>query len=155
MAFNIDTTLGSCICTPEPFAPILTGLDNWKAVWTTRVDSGDDDTFDTPLADNEAGNVRAAALLDLGRRPGFWRHAAEYWLLVRLMVAKFMALSPMQEGDGGMSEGLERRGRAQAEDETGLGNGEEKDRLFRSYDRSLMVHSITGLLESLDVSAAR
>lgn len=80
MAFNLDATLD-----PEIYSKAISnGIENWKVVWNYRVNNANDDTFDVPLAENVAGTIRSS-MLTRGQGLGFWRHAAEYWLLARVM----------------------------------------------------------------------
>ncbi|EXJ65594.1 uncharacterized protein A1O5_11121 [Cladophialophora psammophila CBS 110553] len=83
MVFALDTTIG-----PEGhMQPILNGIENWKIVWNCRLNNGDDDVFDVPLADSVAGTYRSSARSG-GKCLGFWRYAAEYWLLARILLMR-------------------------------------------------------------------
>jgi hypothetical protein len=59
------------------FSPIHTGLDNWKMLWITR--------FNLNLSENSKMQS-----FDVGmwKRPGFMRHAPEFWLLARLFLER-------------------------------------------------------------------
>jgi hypothetical protein len=87
-------------------------LRNWKAVWNRRLSIDRAETrsisaFDVPInpqGENQFARDRCAAIGASNtevngdtssepqsgdwRRPGFWRHASEYWLLARIFVER-------------------------------------------------------------------
>ncbi|KAH8817305.1 hypothetical protein F5884DRAFT_247560 [Xylogone sp. PMI_703] len=80
------------ISSETQFEPVQNGMNNWRAVWNRRFLNGDDDSFDIPIAENVAGTVRVE-MMEVGRQLGFWRHAAEYWLLTRLILKRMLSSS--------------------------------------------------------------
>ena len=70
------------------------GLVNWKAIWNHIALCGSVDfpsSFALLQDQDEVDGER-----ELWKRPGFWRHASEYWLLLRVMVDRIVA----RKGDG-------------------------------------------------------
>lgn len=56
-------------------APIQTGLENWRQIWSVRIPE-DTDIPDVPE--------------NLWKRVGFLRHASEFWQLARLLLGKII-----------------------------------------------------------------
>ncbi|OQU98984.1 Fungal specific transcription factor domain-containing protein [Cladophialophora immunda] len=65
-------------------------------VWNYRLNNGGDDAFDVPLADNVAGTIRSSVRSG-GQCLGFWRHAAEYWLLAHILLLRKEYVGPKEQ----------------------------------------------------------
>jgi hypothetical protein len=64
---------------------IQRGLTNWKLVWNRRLLNGDERHFAVPVTEQQHQQNRPD-VSGMWRRPGFWRHAPEFWLLAQLYV---------------------------------------------------------------------
>ncbi|KIY01583.1 uncharacterized protein Z520_03135 [Fonsecaea multimorphosa CBS 102226] len=89
----------------QRLGPVRKGLKNWRAVWNRRLgidrsNTGSITSFDISIEpETEARSSQEELSIvverDQGpyhnenwRRPGFWRHASEYWLLCRIFVER-------------------------------------------------------------------
>jgi len=85
MIFNLDPVRGL----RSQYQPIQNGISNWKAVWNRRISTCADNPTDVSI---RPGNENTLLENDeeLWRRPGFWKHAAEFWLLSRIFLERLI-----------------------------------------------------------------
>jgi hypothetical protein len=70
------------------YQPLWNGISNWKAVWNRRVFNRDDHSFDVLIGPEDGQSVSDT---DMWRRPGFWKHASEFWLLSRILLDRMVS----------------------------------------------------------------
>lgn len=83
LLFNLEPVLGD-----QQFSGIRRGLENWEAVWNCRMMNNDEQFFDAIVTTSE---FQSGIEKQAWARPGFWRNAAEYWLLAMVMLNKMEA----------------------------------------------------------------
>ncbi|KAJ9654432.1 hypothetical protein H2198_006512 [Neophaeococcomyces mojaviensis] len=84
--FNLD----SAVSGDEQFDRIRAGIDNWEAVWHRRLRNNDEHFFDAVVATTML-SPQCDSHIDPWKRPGFWKNAAEYWLLAQLMLERMVS----------------------------------------------------------------
>ena len=67
------------------FQSVQRGLTNWKLVWNQRLLNRDEHYFDVQVTEQQHQQTPSDES-GMWRRPGFWRHASEFWLLAQLYV---------------------------------------------------------------------
>lgn len=95
MIFNLEPELGSEL----QFQPILNGISNWKSVWNRRLLNHDEENFDVIITSSTCQTDQfqqkeygiSSDSHPIWKRPGFWRHASEYWLLSRIFVERMIS----------------------------------------------------------------
>lgn len=86
--FNLDPVLGG----EEQLDTLRIGIDTWESIWKRRLRNNDERFFDpviTTASLTSSSGVEAST--EPWKRPGFWKNAAEYWLLARLILERMMA----------------------------------------------------------------
>lgn len=79
------------------YQTLWTGIANWKAVWNRYTFHRVDRSFDvliTPDQNDDQPDTEKVWL-----RPGFWRHASEYWLLSKIFLERMIVLQSEQNVD--------------------------------------------------------
>lgn len=81
MIFNLDPVAAN----GHSFHFIQRGLTSWKLVWNRRLLNGDERYFDVQVTEQQP-QQNPPDESGMWRRPGFWRHASEFWLFAQLYV---------------------------------------------------------------------
>lgn len=83
MIFNLDPVRGA----QSQYQPLRNGISNWKAVWNRRIFTYADSSIDISIGP-ESEQTLPENCDALWKRPGFWKHAAEFWLLSRIFLER-------------------------------------------------------------------
>lgn len=94
MLYHLDPDLGSA----EQFAPLQRGIDNWKVVYNIRMAQRKEHFFDVSVATHSQDGltIRNESFLQspgstaLWQRAGFWKNAAEWWLLAQVLTQRLL-----------------------------------------------------------------
>lgn len=81
--FNMEAATASV----SHFQPIEHGIENWKCIWNHILRAGLVD-FPSPASN---GNRQFATTVEMWKRAGFWWHAPEYWLLLRVILGRIIS----------------------------------------------------------------
>lgn len=76
--YNLDPVING----EQQFESLRIAVENWASVWQRRLKNNNERFFDTIIA-TAALHPRSGAGFNSWKRPGFWKNATEYWLLVR------------------------------------------------------------------------
>lgn len=83
--FNLDPVLGG----EQQFSGLQTGIDNWQAVWKQRMVNNDERFFDSVITTMDFSGEHVEDRKPW-QCPGFWKNAAEYWLLAQVMLSRMI-----------------------------------------------------------------
>lgn len=83
--FNLDPVLGG----NQQFTSLERGINNWQAVWNQRMVNNDEKFFDAIVATEGFEEIHNG-IKKPWQYPGFWKNAAEYWLLARVMLDRMI-----------------------------------------------------------------
>ena len=97
--FNMEAAIASV----SHFQPIEHGMENWKCIWNHIVRDGSVD-FPSPGSDEKRHLANTG---EIWKRAGFWWHAPEYWLLLRVILDRIISskrsIEAAKELSGGQS----------------------------------------------------
>lgn len=84
--FSLDPVLGD----EEQFVGLRIGIDTWEGVRNQRLRSNDEQFFDS-IVTTAALSPGIETTSDSWKKPGFWKNAAEFWLLACVMLERMVA----------------------------------------------------------------